>query len=223
MTSPIKRAAEYHEVMTVLGKPKPEPVKKSKRVKRGVCPQCGTIWKGEAEHAPNCPQELPMITGTKYKSECDWLELALDELCKLITTWRDGVPCVTPTHECRGVSQWSHFVPQQKSNYLKHDLGNSHRQCAGHNFLHGPGQVQLPYTLFYKSTYGSDVLLAFETARQAFPKYSWTPAEMRERLLDYNRLYEERYQHGTSTMEEKVAAGYYGDIIRECWIKKGRI
>jgi hypothetical protein len=50
-----------------------------------------------------------------------------------------------------------------------------------------------------------------------------TILELREQLVELRTLYENRYSHGTDTLEELVAAGYYGPIIRAAWLAEGRI
>ena len=42
-------------------------------------------------------------------------------------------------------------------------------------------------------------------------------------LIELSDLYDMRYGFSVSTLEEKVQAGFYGPIIREAWIKEGRI
>ena len=81
--------------------PKPKPVRESakrKPVKRitSVCVDCGAWWRGGASeewHEPDCEHELPVITKRERKTERQMVNEALDELCRRITTWRDGVKC----------------------------------------------------------------------------------------------------------------------------------
>lgn len=220
------RDIQHEEVVDAikpLGKPKPTKAgrEKKKRHVWGICIQCGTTWKDEVRHSDECPQELPVKKWHKYHSESWMLEEALDDICRLITEWRDGVTCVINTSECGGVSQWGHVIPQGSNSWLKHNLSNSFRQCANHNGLHQ--RVQAPYYLWYSSTFGKKSFQALDDERKAVSRYSWTPAEMRERLIEYNYLYGTRFMHAGDSLGELIDAGYYGDIIRKVWVEEGRI
>jgi hypothetical protein len=179
------------------------------------------IFVGKPQHKPECSQELKVVIARKYHGETWFLEEALDVLCKLISVWRDGCICVINTPECRGGSQWAHVVPQGKSSYLKHELGNSFRNCEGHNNLHR--FVQTPYLKWFKETFGTAAWIALDQARIDHPTYKWTAEEMRERLTKYNFLFGNRFAHAGDTLPELVASGYYGEIIEAVWIKEGRI
>ena len=48
-------------------------------------------------------------------------------------------------------------------------------------------------------------------------------AELRDMVITYSDLYDMRFSFSSSTITDRVEAGFYGSIIREAWIKEGRI
>lgn len=205
-----------------IGKPKPIRERRSKKnTLRGICSECGQIWESRPSHMDGCSGSGKVISVRKYRSENHLFEEALDELCRNITIWRDGCLCVIDTHECNGESQWGHVVPQGRSNYLKHNLSNSFRQCRGHNGIHR--YIQAPYFLWYQKKFGKRAFEELENARLSFPVYKWRTVDMQERLTAYNKLWKNRYSFSGKPIEILVSEGYYGDIIKTAWKKEGRI
>lgn len=206
-----------------LPKPKPAKViKKKKNHVHGICPQCGYIFHAkQPEHYPNCPREIPVIMVRKNQTERQLVCMALDQLCRLLTTWRDGCSCVLEGDgKCSGGSQWGHVVPQGSSSYLIYELSNSFRQCETHNTMHR--FVQLPYHVWYQKTFGELALLMLDEARRNNVGYKFGIVELYGKLRKLNELYSNRYSVDLD-IESLVSRGYYGDIIREAWIKTGKI
>lgn len=208
-----------------LGKKKPVKTKKNRPHVHGICPQCGTIFHGtKSEHADDCGKEIPAIMVRKRQTDRQLLCMALDELCRLITTCRDGCNCVlaeTDGQRCSGGSQWGHVVPQGSSSYLIYNLSNSFRQCESHNGIHR--FVQLTFHLWYKNTFGELALDLLEKTQRENPSYKPSIPDLKDKLSLLNYLYENRYYLTNTSMEGKVGALYYGDIIRDAWVKEGRI
>jgi len=159
----------------------------------------------------------------KVKTNRQKLILEISNLCREITIWRDGCTCVLSGVDggrCNDVSQWGHVIPQGASGYLKHNLSNSFRQCGSHNKLHTNNQ--LIYLNWYRHKFGN---LAFdmltEASKKTYHKFIvpdlWT---MRDEL---KRLIESEYLMNGTDLAGLVFEGYYGSIIREAWIKEGRI
>ena len=198
MKDSLQRATDQHNVMSAIHpKPKPERI----RNKTG---------------RPRPPK-------TNRKKLTD----RLDDLCRELTKWRDGVLCVEVDIDCGhcyGVSQWGHVIPQANSAWLKHDPGNSFRQCSGHNGLHSRKQNDSIYYIWFASKFGPAALLALRNvAKEHANKKRRTIPELQEQLAELQRLYDDRHSHGTDTLEELVKAGYYGDIVKTCWVEEGKI
>ncbi len=171
------------------------------------------------------PKPAPRVKGRKRKAKTNRQKIVIEisNLCRAITTWRDGCICVLSGVDgarCNEVSQWGHVVAQGGSGYLKHNLSNSFRQCGSHNKIHNDNP--LIYTNWYRRTFGnraSDMLE--EASKKTYHKFAVPELrEMRDMLYE---LYDNRFAMNGATLEELVAAGYYGDIIREAWLKDGRI
>lgn len=204
--------------------PKPtRPPKGKKRYKIGVCPQCGYIWKTTPEHFLHCQKELDQIAFIvpPKKTKKQMYEAACDQLCRLITEWRDGCKCVINNKDCGRVSQWGHIIPQNYSAILVYELSNSARQCDSHNIMHR--HIQEPYYNWLKGTFGATAYrMLFEAWEENRGKH-YNERELFDKLVELSDLYDMRHSFGSATIEEKVEAGFYGDIIREAWIKDGRI
>lgn len=144
-------------------------------------------------------------------------------MCRQLTIWRDGCVCVLSSVDggrCNEVSQWGHVVAQGGSGYLKHSLSNSFRQCASHNIIHN--ENPLIYINWYRRQFGNKALeLLEEASKITYYKFSipelW---EMRDKMKSL--IEQTPYMQG-ATMEDLVSAGYYGEIIKEAWIKDGKI
>jgi hypothetical protein len=201
-------------------KPKPAKAKKKTPKTKSVCVECGEIWRGkEVVHDTDCLKALPVITFRKNKTDKQMYEAALDHICRIITEWRDGgVMCVIHDYNCGRISQWGHVVPQGANAYLVYELSNSFRQSDTCNLLHR--SVQYPYLNWYKRTFGSLAADMLDDARKEH-KNGRNAQELFDLLIRYVEMYFNR--HSYHNMDEKVAAGYYGEIIKEAWVKEGRI
>jgi len=147
---------------------------------------------------------------------------ALDSLCRLITIWRDGCTCVLSEvdgSKCSNVSQWGHVIPQGGSAYLVYELSNSFRQCSSHNKIHDDVNP-LIYPDWYAGKWGSRALRMLKDAQR---HDDYQTAELRDMVITYSDLYDMRFSFSSSTITDRVEAGFYGSIIREAWIKEGRI
>lgn len=207
----------------------PKPVRKPKEKKpkgKTICIQCGFIARGsKGEHFPHCPQEFGTITVRTGKTDKQMRELACDELCRRIVEWRDGVTCVLADIDggkCSTIPNWGHVIPQNGSAYLVYNLSNSFRQCSAHNIIHA--QVNpLLYPQWYGMKFGNRAKEMLSQAQIDHRNEGLNENELFSKLIDLSDLYDMRHSFGTATLEEKVEAGFYGDIIREAWIKEGRI
>jgi hypothetical protein len=206
-----------------IGKPKPAKSIRKKKHVHGICPQCGTIFHSKtSEHAPGCEKEIAVIMVRKRQTDRQLLNMALDQLCRMLTTWRDGCSCVLVKFDggrCGGVSQWGHVVPQGSCSYLVHELSNSFRQCENHNGIHR--FVQLPFHVWYKDVFGEAALSLLDKSRQEHVSYKFGIVELREKLAHLNFLYQSRFTVGLR-LKDLVSFGYYGEIIKEAWKKEGK-
>ena len=159
----------------------------------------------------------------KPKTNRQKLIIEISNLCREITKWRDGCTCVLSQSDggrCNDVSQWGHVVPQGASGFLKHNLSNSFRQCGSHNTIHKTNQ--LIYHNWYRHKFGSRALDLLEDAsKKTYHKFTipdlWEMKDNLKTLLDKSR------QMSGATLAELIDAGFYGSIIREAWIKEGKI
>ena len=159
----------------------------------------------------------------KVKTNRQKLILEISDLCRKITTWRDGCTCVlceVDGGRCNDVSQWGHVIPQGASGYLKHNLSNSFRQCGSHNTIHKTNQAI--YLNWYEHKFGKRAFdMLTEASKKTYHKFTtpdlWEMRDEMKRLIDSEHL-----MLGTD-IAGLVFEGYYGSIIREAWIKEGRI
>ncbi len=215
-------------MLNTLPRPKPKPVRAVKTKKRknitSICSDCGALWRGgktEEWHEPFCQHELPIIVKNANKTERQMVCEALDEIMRLMTTWRDGVKCVIHGNGCYGPSQWGHVIPQGSCSYLVYEPSNSFRQSASCNELHR--RVQAPYYDWYRHKFGN---LAYTMLIQAWknaPKGGMSTVELWQLREQYATMYNNRHVYSVHNLVELVEAGFYGNIIREAWIKEGRI
>lgn len=152
---------------------------------------------------------------------------ALDSLCRLITIWRDGCTCVLADVDggkCSQVSNWGHVIPQGGSAFLVYELSNSFRQCSSHNKIHDDVNP-LIYSEWYAAKWGKRALAMLSQAQidHRDNENDYSTADLRNMVITYSDLYDMRYSFSSSTIQDKVEAGFYGSIIREAWIKEGRI
>lgn len=203
--------------------PKPtRPPKAKKSKKNGICPQCGFIWKLEEAHYPHCQRDMKCLVFLKTKTRRWLYNEAMDALCRLIVEWRDGCTCVIADSKCSNVPNWGHVIPQNGCAVLVHNLSNSFRQCSSHNKIHDKINP-LIYTEWYRHQFGNLALEMLKLAQMDNPIDTRTDDELFSQLVDLSDLYDMRFGFSVSTIEEKVEAGFYGYIIREAWIKDGRI
>ena len=159
----------------------------------------------------------------KVKTNRQKLILEISDLCRKLTTWRDGCICVlceVDGGRCNDVSQWGHVIPQGASGYLKHNLSNSFRQCGSHNIIHKTNQAI--YLNWYRRKFGN---LAFEMLTEASKKtcHKFTTPDLWEMRDELKDLVGKTYLMAGAGIADLVYQGYYGSIIREAWIKEGRI
>ena len=146
---------------------------------------------------------------------------ALDHVFRELTKWRDGVMCVIHGDGCGQRSEWGHVIPQGSCSYLVYSLSNSFRQSDTCNQVHR--FVQAPYYDWYKAKFGQTAYKMLVAAWETSPNGGQSTQELIEALPVYVSMYLNRSSMTGATMEELVLAGCYGDIIREAWIKDGRI
>ena len=159
----------------------------------------------------------------KVKTNRQKLILEISDLCRKLTTWRDGCICVlceVDGGRCNDVSQWGHVIPQGASGYLKHNLSNSFRQCGSHNIIHKTNQAI--YLNWYRRKFGN---LAFEMLTEASKKtyHKFTVPDLWQMRDELKKLVDNTYLMAGTDIAGLVFEGYYGSIIREAWIKEGRI
>lgn len=92
----------------------------------------------------------------------------LDNEVRRIVRARD-ISCVTPTLECFGDSEVSHFF-RRGYQRIKWDLRNTALQCQYHNQQHNTDRRL--YTHFIYWTYGEAIMEELETSRQNHAKLS---------------------------------------------------
>lgn len=158
-------------------------------------------------------------------SERKTLDRQIDKLCREITHWRDGLQCVLRHLDgghCSDVIQWSHVIAQGSSKFLQQSLSNAFDTCSSHNIMHNGAPIL--YLNWYAAKFGKRALEMLEAERLAhYGKWAgFTIVELRERKEHYERLYEER-RYVDLNIFTLVSLGYYGEIIKEAWIKDGRI
>lgn len=170
------------------------------------------------------PTKAEKPKARKKKTNRQKLIIELSNLMRELTTWRDGCICVLSEVDggrCSEVSQWGHVIPQGGSGYLKHSLSNSFRQCSSHNKIHDKINPLL-YINWYRHKFGSlatDML--DEASKKTYHIFSIQDLiDMRDNL---KQLIENRYSMNGASLAELVDAGYYGEIIREAWIKEAKI
>ena len=207
----------------------PKPPKKAKGKKpksKGICPQCGFIFRGRtAEHFQHCQKDMSPIIFIKNKTDKQMYEAACDLICRLLVEWRDGLTCVLVNVDgkvCSPVPNWGHVIPQNGSASLVYELSNSFRQCSSHNMIHDKANPEI-YLEWYRSTWGALALRMLKQSQIDNRGLHLNDGQLREKLNELNELYDMRWSFGTASLEEKVQAGFYGNIIREAWTKEGRI
>ena len=79
------------------------------------------------------------------------------------------------------------------------------------------------YLEWYRSTWGALALRMLKQSQIDNRGLHLNDGQLKEKLDELNELYDMRWSFGTASLEEKVQAGFYGNIIREAWTKEGRI
>ena len=217
-------------MLNTLPRPKPKPApkvrgrRKAKPKVTSICVSCGSMWRGGKayeEHDPECTREHPVIVKNANKTERQMFSEALDYVCRELTKWRDGIRCVIHGDACGRYSEWGHVIPQGSCSYLVYELSNSFRQSDTCNQIHR--FVQAPYYDWYKAKFGQTAYKMLVEAWRNAPKGGQSTQELIELLPRLVDLYDRRYAMNGATIEQLVEARYYGDIIREAWVKEGRI
>ncbi len=157
------------------------------------------------------------------------LEGQLEAIVKQIVFWRDGGQCVLSEIDggrCRGIMNWGHFIPRNKSKYLKYDLA-TFVQCQGHNMMHDSSKTgggDPIFGLWFAKTFGLETLeaLSKEQREKQNDKGKHTIAELEEMLAHYDDLYD-RHFSVTPVLTELVAEGYYGNIIYGAWVRDRKL
>ena len=206
-------------------KPKPQKQAKKKKSKKVICIHCGFIASGTPEHFPHCLDQSYTVGFLKSKTKTQMYKSALDRLCQMITTWRDGCKCVledTDGGHCGDVSQWGHVIPQNNGAFLVYELSNSFRQCNNHNLIHDKKNPDL-YLSWYARKWGQRAKDMLNQAWSDNIGIQWNETDYFDKLVELSELYDMRFSFGSASLEDKVQAGFYGSIIREAWIKDGRI
>jgi len=212
-----------------MNAPAPKPIRKPKAKKpkgKTICVQCGFIARGaSAEHFPHCQKELGTITVRTGKTDKQMRELACDELCRWIVEWRDGVTCVLADMDgskCSNIPNWGHVIPQGGSAMLVYELSNSFRQCSAHNIIHAKINPLL-YGKWYREKWGKTAYDMLEAAQRENVGEHLNAEDLHNTLIELSDLYELRHTFSAASLADKVEAGFYGGIIKEAWIKDGRI
>lgn len=174
------------------------------------------------------PERKPKGKRTFSKPRRKVLEMQLEAIVKQIVFWRDGGQCVEREIDggrCGNVMQWGHFIPRARSKYLKYDLA-TFVQCNNHNLIHDSrktGGGDPVFGLWFTKKFGITALeMLSRTQRENIDSKDRTIPELEEMLEHYDNLYQDRYYVSLDT-PSLVKAGYYGEIIKEAWIKDGRI
>jgi hypothetical protein len=223
----VRRAADQHNVMTVISKPKPVKQANGKKPKsKTICIECGFIVAGkEAAHFPHCEKEHGSITVWKRKTDKQLREMACDKLCRMIVEWRDGCTCVLSGIDggrCSTTPTWGHVIPQGGSAFLVYELSNSFRQCSTHNLIHKETNPIL-YPRWYRETFGATAYNMLEQAQRENIGNGLNAEELHCKLVELSDLYNLRWGYGGSSPGERIEAGFYGSIIRDAWVKDGKI
>lgn len=203
--------------------PKPQKTKKSKKnLRQYMCVECGTRSETSPVHSDECTGEGEVFYATKKHTELWFIKEALDRLVREIVGWRDGVTCVTPSGQCSNVPNWGHVIPQGANQYLVYNLSNSFRQCSNHNLLHSLDN-QIMYDWF-RHKWGNTAWRMLNEVKHANRINPMSQQDYEDLRADLWELYSYRHQFSITTkVEELVAHGFYGPIIKEAFIKDGKI
>lgn len=112
--SKVVRAAQHHEVIAIIGKPKPVKQSKLKRV---------PIAKQRKKLEKQIEEVVKLIIFWRDGQQC-------------VMSNMDG-------GRCGNGLMWNHFIAQKQSHYLRLDLGNVFCGCGNHNMLDFHGDKTL--------------------------------------------------------------------------------
>jgi len=136
------------------------------------------------------------------------LERELESLARELVNWRDS-ECIEKAMDggrCSGVLQWGHFVPRQTSPFMVYVIGNTFKQCAGHNFLHH--HKDPTFHRWYVNRFGGaafDAICAEAHLRVGQKQELW---ELEEMIARYQYLLDDR--PALYSFSDLVELGYYG-------------
>jgi hypothetical protein len=156
------------------------------------------------------------------KSKRKILEVQLEALSKLIVHWRDGAMCVERHIDgtrCGGGIQWGHYIPRNESAWLKFDLGNTYSQCRDHNGLHKHGSQTMG--VWFVKEFGQHVADAMQAERSAHRNQDRKTWELEEMLARFEQLYQDRFYAPLDDLQAMIAAGYYGEVVKDAVFKDG--
>lgn len=150
------------------------------------------------------------------------LEKQIEEMVKRIVFWRDGGQCVERDIDggrCGGIMNWGHFIPRNKSKYLKYDLA-TFVQCGAHNMMHDSrktGGGDPIFGIWFTKTFGIEVLeeLSRVQRENQNDKGKHSIPDLEEMLAHYDDLYQNRYTAPVGDLQAMIWAGYYGNVIRD--------
>jgi len=160
---------------------------------------------------PNPPKAKPVkaakvkkLTAPKRRK---LLEKRAEALSRELVHWRDGDVCVEEgMGKCSSVLQWGHFIPQGKSPSLQYAVGNTFRQCSGHNTSHYYGdQTMIDW---YIMTFGKEAYHALQADYRSRIKTKYQEWELEEVIAEHERLLENRPAFHTPELLAEL--GYFG-------------
>lgn len=182
----IKRAADLHEVMAVIGKPKPTRQPKAKR-------------QPVAKRRRVLEKQLEDIV----KLIIAWRD---GQVC--VMGQMDGA-------RCGNGLMWNHFIAQGQSGWMRIDLGNVYWGCGSHNLLERFGDPILGMWVQDTFGIAAVKALREEAKAHTTKNKTGkrTEQELEELLARYDELYQNRF-YVNLDLDSLIEAGYYGEIIK---------
>lgn len=162
------------------------------------------------------PEKQPRKKRKAKQTNRAILEKQIENIVKLIITWRDSQMCVMQNIDggrCGNGLMWNHYIAQKQSNWLRLELGNVFLGCGNHNLLDFRGDKI--FSLWFIKTFGvkaAEAMNAEKAAHSGGKKR--TIDELESLLAQYDCLYQDRY-YCDNTFEGLVENGYYGQIIKQ--------
>jgi len=170
------------------------------------------------------PEKKPKRKGRKVSSaeRRKILCKQLEGMVKAIIFWRDGQECVQKLDSgCGNGLMWGHYIAQGQSAWLRYDLGNVFVQCGNHNLRDYNGDKS--YATWFNETFGTKAAKYMDLQKFAHSGGKQrTVQELEEMLTRYDALYQNRF-YVEFNIKELIREGYYGEIIKEAWLMKGRL